>query len=258
MKWWAAALFALLLLYLLTLGALYLFQRKILFHPTHERRPREGFFLESPEGKVRIEVRNSGKAKALIYFPGNSEHWWEDPDDLARLLPEHTIYFPHYPGYGASEGSPSQEAFFAMAERLYDRIAPRHKSVDLAGRSLGSGVALYLAVRRPVRRIVLITPYDSIASLGAERYPFFPVRSIVKDPFESIRYAPDIDVPVLILLAENDRVIPLAHTQNLIRHFQRTEPRTILLPGTDHGNIIEHPDYPTALRRFLEEPAPQE
>jgi pimeloyl-ACP methyl ester carboxylesterase len=252
MKWWGAALLALLLLYLLALGYLYLFQRKILFHPTHERQAKEGFYLEIPEGKVRVERRNPGRGKALIYFPGNSEHWWEDPDDLARLLPEHTIYFPHYPGYGASGGNPSQDAFFAMAETLYDRIAPEHRAVDLIGRSLGSGVALHLAARRPVRRIVLITSYDSIASLGAERYPLFPVRTIVKDPFESTRYASELTAPVLILLAEEDRVIPRTHSQNLIRFFRKTEPKVITLPRTDHGDIIESPEYPKLLRDFLE------
>jgi pimeloyl-ACP methyl ester carboxylesterase len=252
MRLLGAILGSLLLLWFAALLWLYLTQRQILFHPTGEHRAQEGFVLETPDGGIRVEVRNPGREKALLYFPGNSEHWWEDPDDLARLLPDHTIYFPHYPGYGASEGSPSQEAFFRMAEALYSRVAPRHKSVDLLGRSLGSGVALHLAARRPVGKVVLVTPYDSIAALGAERYPIFPVRAIAKDPFESILDAPNVDAPVLIILAENDRVIPLSHSQNLLRHFRRTEPRTIILPGTDHGNIIEHPDYATALRNFLE------
>jgi len=251
MKWWLLPLI-LLLLYLLSLGYLYLFQRKLLFHPTHEKKAKEGFYLQTPKGRIRIEVRNPGKAKALIYLPGNSEHWWESPDDLARLLPEHTIYFPHYPGYGASEGSPSQEALFQTAIRLYDRIAPEHGSIDLTGRSLGSGVALYLASRRPVRRLVLITPYESIAALGAERYPIFPVRLIVKDPFESLSYAPDINAPTLILLAQNDSVIPHAHSRKLIESFRRIRPEVHTFPETDHTNIIDSPEYPKILRNFLE------
>jgi len=252
MKWWIGLPLSLLLIYLLFLGYLYLFQRTILFHPTHERQSEKGFYLEFPDGKIWIEVRNPGRENALIYFPGNSEHWWEDPDDLGRLLPDHTIYFPHYPGYGASEGIPSQDAFYSMADALYDRITPEHRAVDLVGRSLGSGIALRLAAYRPIRRLVLITPYDSIASLGAERYPFFPIHGIVKDPFESTRYASEVTAPTLIILAEDDRVIPHIHSRNLIRFFQKTEPKVIILPGTDHGNIIDSPEYPKLLRDFLE------
>ncbi len=243
---------AALLLYLGALGWLYFAQRKLLFHPTRERQARVGFYLSTPGGKVRVEVRNPGKDRALIYLPGNSEHWWEDSDDLARMLPEHTIYFPHYPGYGASEGSPSQAALFEMALRLYDHIAPEHRTIDLLGRSLGSGVALYLASRRPVHRLVLITPYDSIAALGAERYPIFPVRAIIRDPFESIRYAADLTLPTLILLAEEDSVIPPVHSRRLIDAFRRIHPRVVTLPGTDHGSIVDSPDYPALLRSFLE------
>lgn len=239
--------------YLLVLAYLYFFQRTLLFHPTHESRALEGFYLETPVGRIRIEIRNPGREKALIYFPGNSEHWWEDPDDLAKLLPEHTIYFPHYPGYGASDGKPSQKAFYTMAAALYDRIAPRHGAIDLIGRSLGTGVALYLASLRPVRRLVLITPYDSIASLGAERYRIFPVRAFIKDPFESLPYAPKITVPVLVLLAEHDRVIPHGHSRRLLNAMSRTRSEVHTLPGTRHGDIIESPLYPKLLRRFLEE-----
>ena len=67
-----------LLLYLGALGWIYFAQRQLLFHPTHERQAREGFYLRTPGGKVRVEVRNPGKEQALIYLPGNSEHWWED------------------------------------------------------------------------------------------------------------------------------------------------------------------------------------
>ena len=234
------------------IGLSLFFQRHILFHPSRERKAKEGFFLQTPAGRIRVEVRNPGKENALIYLPGNSEHWWEDPDDLARLLPEHTIYFPHYPGYGASEGAPSQQTLFDSADRLYDHIAPRHCRIDLVGRSLGSGVALHLAAHRPIRRLVLITPYDSIAALGAERYPLFPVRAIIRDPFDVFPLAKDVNVPTLILLAEHDSVIPHTHSRRLIRHFQKITPQVLTLPGTDHGNIVEAPEYPKILRSFLE------
>ena len=252
MKMLTWGLLLLLLLYLGALAWLYLSQRSILFHPTGETPARHGFFLDMNGERIRVEVRNEGCVKGLIYFPGNSEHYWEDPDILAAMLPEHTLYFPHYPGYGRSEGSPSQTAFFNLALRLYDTVAPRHRQVDVIGRSLGSGVAVYLAAHRPVGRLVLITPYDSITALGQRRYPIFPVRLIIKDPFESLRYAPEVKAPTLILLAEHDRVIPHRNSRHLIDNLRQSSVTVRILPGSDHTDILDHPDFAKVLEKFLE------
>ncbi|WP_457606220.1 alpha/beta hydrolase [Nitratifractor sp.] len=250
MKWIFRLLLITLLLYLLALLYLYLMQRKILFHPSHTAPAREGFFLGEGEEKIWIEIRNPGKKNALIYFPGNSERYWESPDDLAAHFPDRTLYFPHYRGYGASAGSPSQEAFFSDALRLYDRIRQHHDSILLIGRSLGSGVAVRLASQRPVKALILITPYDSITRLGQKRYPLFPVRRIIKDPFESWRYAAEIHTPTLLILAENDQVIPHENSHALAHAFPEP-PSLVTLPGTDHGNIVDHPDYYPTIEGFL-------
>ncbi|ADV46479.1 alpha/beta hydrolase [Nitratifractor salsuginis] len=249
----AAGLLALFLLALYLGGMLwlYLFQRRILFHPTRETRPQKGFFLRLPGGKVWVEVRHSGREKALLYFPGNSEHWWDDPDTIAAHLPDLTLYFLHYPGYGASEGAPSQETIYQAALALYDHIASRHSLVDVVGRSLGSGVALHLAANRPIHRLVLITPYDSIAALGQRRYPLFPVRWLSKDPFEAIREAPDVYAPTLILLAEHDSIIPPKHSRRLIRALRGAKVFVETLPGTTHGDIVDSPRFWPLLRDFL-------
>ena len=248
----AWGLFLLLLLYLGALSWLYLSQRSLLFHPTGKTPARHGFFLDLNGKKIRVEVRNKGRAKGLIYFPGNSEHYWEDPDAIAAMLPEHTLYFPHYPGYGRSGGSPSQASFYAMALKLYDTVAPRHRRIDVIGRSLGSGVAVYLAAHRPIGRLVLVTPYDSITALGQQRYPIFPVRLIIKDPFESLRYAPAVKASALVLLAEHDRIIPHRNSRHLIDNLRQSSVSVRILPGSDHADIISHPDFAKALRVFLE------
>ncbi len=251
MVWIARILSIALLLYLAALLYLYLQQRSILFHPTHETRTGHGFYLGDGEKKIWVEVAHPDEPEALIYFPGNSEKYWESPQDLARHFPHATIYFPHYRGYGASSGSPSQEALFTDALRIYESVAGKHRKILLLGRSLGSGVAIYLASQRPADALILTTPYDSILRLGEENYPLFPIRWILKDPFESWRYADRIDIPTLILLAEEDRVIPRPRSEALIRAFQKTEPKVVVLPHTTHGDIIDSPRYYPAIHSFL-------
>jgi len=238
-------------LYLVALLTLYLQQRKILFHPSHTAPTDEGFALGVGDEKIWVEVRNPGSAKALIYFPGNEESYWESPDDLAKNFPGYTLYFPHYRGYGASSGSPSESAFFSDALRIYDHIRKQHNFIAVIGRSLGSGVAVWLASKRPVSALILTTPYDSIRRLGQENYPLFPVSWIIKDPFESWEYAGKIGVPPLILLAGNDQVIPRHCSEALIAAFHETHPLVKTFPHADHGNIIDDPEYYPTIREFL-------
>lgn len=246
------SLLVLLFLYLVALIWLYLTQRSLLFHPTKSTKSKDGFTLTINKNRVWIEVRNRGKRSAIIYFPGDSEEYWEDIDRLAKILPKHTIYFLHYLGYGKSQGSPSQEAIFTTAKRVFEYVSSSHKSIDLIGRSLGTGVATYLASCTQIRKLVLITPYDSISAIGQKRYPIFPISLIIKDPFNSILYAPKIKASTLILLAQNDRVIPYQNSLKLIKSFLLTKPKTIILSNCTHSTILKNPEFPKAIRDFLE------
>ena len=82
----------------------------------------------------------------------------------------------NYRGYGHSEGRPSEARLFADAVRLYDWAAGQagvdaRRSVGM-GRSLGSGVAIYLATQRTLAGLVLVTPFDSITAVAQRHYPF--------------------------------------------------------------------------------------
>ena len=90
---------------------------------------------------------------------------------LADAFPDHALYLLHYPGYGGAPGKPSEAAIAADALALFDRVAPQHPRVVVIGRSLGSGVAVQVASARPVARLVLVTPYDSLEEIAAKHVP---------------------------------------------------------------------------------------
>ena len=99
----------------------------------------------------------------------------------------------NYRGYGHSEGRPSEARLFGDAVRLYDWAASR-AGVDARrivgmGRSLGSGVAIYLATQRTLAGLVLATPFDSITAVAQRHYPFLPVRWLLRHPFDSLSRA---------------------------------------------------------------------
>jgi hypothetical protein len=118
------------------------------------------------------------------------------------------------------------------------------------GRSLGSGVAAYVAARRRVAAAALITPYDSILEIARRRYRWAPVRLLLKHRFESVRFAGLAKSPALVLLAEQDEVVPHEHAFRLIEAWAG-EKQLVVIPGSDHCNIQGKRRSWLAVRAFL-------
>ena len=199
--------------------------------------------LPTGTGSVLVSTRPHAGPDALIYFGGNAEDVSQSMPDFASAFPNHAIYLLHYPGYGGSSGRPSERAILAAALALFDRIHAEHPNVVVIGRSLGSGVAVHLASVRPVARLVLVTPYDSLADVAARHYPFLPVRWLLRDKYESFRYAPQVTAPTRIIVAELDEVIPRASTDCLRTRFKGANVSWVVVPGAGHNSISDSPDY---------------
>ena len=249
LKWTVAVL---LLAWLAGAATLYLAQTRLLYHPEHTRvEPAQTDYSLVREGvTLRGWVLNPGQPRALIYYGGNGDAVQDYRQDYARWAPDRSVYLLAYRGYGASEGQPSQDALFGDALALYDAVRGHHASVAVVGRSLGSGIATYVAAQRPLEKLVLVTPFDSIARIAQARFPIFPVQLMMRDRYDSYRYAPAVHCPLLVLAAEHDRVVPAASTARLLPLFT-PPPRVITIPGTGHGDIVAAPAYGQAVAEFL-------
>ncbi len=123
-----------------------------------------------------------------------------------------------------------------------------HSLPTLAGRSLGSGVAIHVASERPIERLVLVTPYDSLLAIAAGQFGLFPLRWLMLDKFESWRYAPKVTAPTQLIAAQNDEVIPAASTTALYKHFSQSLATLTVIPAVGHNTISESPEYIPLLR----------
>jgi len=234
------------LLYLIAIGYLYLFQRSILFVNRFKVKPKSGFYIDN----TWIETRDLNRSNAIIYFGGNAQNNWVDIDLLKKEFPNSAILFMHYRGYGASKDKPSQDAIFSDSLKLYYKIKDRYKTITTIGRSLGSGVAIYLASKRGVDNLIAITPYDSIANIAKLRYPIFPIDLLIKDRFDSFKYAQKVNVKPLIILAEDDNIVPHSSSKNLIKYF-KTEPKVVTIDNTNHLDIINNQRMYQVIREFI-------
>lgn len=245
----AAALIAFVAYSLACLG-LFLLQRSLIFYPQPRRFGAADSVIKVkvPGADLHVSARQLAGDDAVLYFGGNAEDVSGSLPSLAAAFPKHALYLMHYRGYGGSSGKPSEAAVFADAVALFDQLHAQHPNITVIGRSLGSGVAVHLASVRPATRLVLVTPYDSIAELAAQQFPIFPVRFLLTDKFESWRYAPQVLVPTTIIAADNDEVIPLASSRKLLSRFQPGIARYIVIPRAGHNTISDHPGYFEALR----------
>ena len=234
---------------------LYVAQRGFIYFPTAEvSNPlAQDLRITSGEETLQVWQLNSGTEQAIIYFGGNAEDVAGNSREFSATFTASTIYLVNYRGYGASTGSPSETGLFGDAEAVYDFVEQRHHRVHAIGRSLGSGVAVHLASVRPVDKLVLVTPYDSIKNIAQSSMPIFPVSLLLKDRYESWRLAGELKNHTLALLAEHDKIIPMANSKVLIASFQPSLIVTKVIPGVDHNSISVMPSYWQAIHEFLKE-----
>lgn len=199
---------------------LYLLQRQLIYFPVPAQLPpAEPLILQHAGATVLVSQQPRDTSQALLYFGGNAEDVSIALPEFAAAFADHAVYVMHYRGYGGSSGSPSEQALVADALTLYDLLQSKHSDITVIGRSLGSGVAVQLAAQRKVAQLLLITPFDSLSALAQRQFPFFPVKWLLKDTYNSVAYAPAISSRTLVLLAEQDEIIGRAHSEALYQAF---------------------------------------
>jgi pimeloyl-ACP methyl ester carboxylesterase len=234
---------------------LYFRQHNLVYFPAATRvaASTTDFELVSDGVRLRGWQVNPGRTDALIYFGGNAERIeaWREP--FAQWFPDRTVYLLAYRGFGASEGRPRQDALLADALALYDEVRRRHPQGDIAviGRSLGSGVAAYVASQRPVERLALVTPFDDLAGVAAHHHPWLPVRRLMTERFPSAEFLHDFQGQVLVLRADRDTVVPPAATDRLLAALPHP-PQVVDFPDRGHNDLSDDPRFGAALTRFMQ------
>ncbi|MES2783859.1 MAG: alpha/beta hydrolase [Pseudomonadota bacterium] len=232
-------------LYLAACAALFFAQRSLIYFPQPASfgTAANRITLATDGAQVQITTRPRDGTKALIYFGGNAEDVSASLTPIAAAFPDRSVFLMHYRGYGGSTGSPSEQALHADARALFDLASVSHKDIVVIGRSLGSGVAVQLAADRPVSRLVLVTPFDSVAAIAASQFPYMPVGLLLRDRFDSAGVAGKVKAPTLVVAAEHDEVIPRSSAQRLLTQFAPGVANLQVVPGTGHNTIQDAPIY---------------
>lgn len=243
----------LVLLYFMVAGLLYLMQDKLLYSPSdavaHDYTEK---LIESEGLNLKVVVLNEGKEKALLYFGGNSESVLSLAEKRAENFSDYTVYLVNYRGYGGNSGKPSKEALYADALVAYDTFKKEHTEIFLMGRSLGSGVASYVASQREVKKLVLITPFDTLVNVVQAKYPMYPIEWMLKDKYDNVENLSQAkETEVLVVIAEGDKVIPNEHSMALVESLGKKNVQVEVIKGQSHNSISHAENYFSLLNGFF-------
>jgi fermentation-respiration switch protein FrsA (DUF1100 family) len=198
-----------------------------------------------------------GARGAVLYCHGNAgnlSHRGHAVVAMQQALGESVLIFD-YPGYGKSEGSPSEAGCYAAADTAYDwlRRVPKvpENHILLYGGSLGGGVAVDLACRRPHRALLLVRTFTSMPEVGQRLYPWLPVRWLMRNRFDSLAKIGQCHRPVVIASGTADGLVPFEQGRRLFE--AANEPRLFYpLDGAGHNDPLPLAFFPEALR-FIEQ-----
>lgn len=241
-------------LYLALLSALFFMQRGLVFaaDTTHVLPSQVGLdgvaeiALETEDGHRLYcwHARAKEGKPTVLFFHGNGANVASREGKLRPLVAlGYGVFLVGYPGYGGSDGSPSEPAFIEAAHLAYHRLTSlgaRPGDIVIYGESMGSAVAVQLAAASPARALVLEAPMSSVLAIAQMRYPYAPVAAVLRDPFLSNEHIRGVRMPLLVVHGEQDEAIPIASGRALFE--AANEPKTFhAMPGAGHNNLYDFP-----------------
>ena len=194
----------------------------------------------------------------LLWFHGNAGNINRRLDNIKMIYDRVpvNVFIIDYRQYGRSEGKISEEGTYIDARAalayLHSRKEINQEKIIFFGRSLGSAVAVELALKEKCRALILETPFTSIEEMGKMLYPFLPVSLLLKTKYDSLSKIGDIKVPVLIMHGDNDKLVPFEHGRKL--YEAANEPKEFYtIPGAGHNDthIVGGKEYFDVIRKFV-------
>ncbi len=243
---------------------LYLFQEKLMFLPTPLEKDyqfqfnyefEELFFETEPNAVINaIHFKVEYPKGVILYFHGNAgdlSRW----GNIAEYFVEngYEVLIPDYRTYGKSTGKLSEDVFYTDAQYCYDYLLKHYSEVDITlyGRSLGTGIASYLASKQKPKQLILETPYYNIADVAKHRFPIFPVEQLLKYKFPTNEYLLNVECPITIIHGTDDKVVPYSSAEKLVDSLPHHTITFVTVVGGGHNNLVEFYDYHSTIEKLL-------
>ncbi|HEY7089341.1 MAG TPA: alpha/beta hydrolase [Tepidisphaeraceae bacterium] len=192
------------------------------------------------EGQIR---EDSSTRPSIIFFYGNAMSLADAVGFCLewRKLGANVVGV-EYPGYGMSTGKPGEQAFYAAGDAAYEYLLARgdinKTKIIPTGLSIGTGVAVDLASRKPVGGLALFAAYTSLDDLARHNFAWLPTSKILRHHFNNEKKIAGLRIPILIVHGRHDSIIPVWMSERLEKAATQAQVTRILV-DTDHNDLFE-------------------
>jgi uncharacterized protein len=214
------------MVYIGIVAIVYFRQRSMLYFPAHTA-PDTTLTPWSEAGRTIGYCREAHNPHTIwLMMHGNAGQAADRDYVLPRLSEHDSLYVLEYPGYGSRDGKPTLESINHAASAAYQLLRARNPALPVCvlGESIGSGPACALAREKiPPDKIVLVVPFDNLASVASQHFPFLPIRFMLRDAWDNVESLKGYSGPVEIFAARNDTIIPIEHAKELARNAKNVK-----------------------------------
>ncbi len=256
---------SLLVLLSLSLLMLYTLQEKLIFLPTqlpdnYEYSFTHNFeeiFLNSPDGARlnAIHFKRENPKGLILYFHGNAgdlSRWGEITSSFVEL--GYDILVMDYRTYGKSTGKLSEAALFKDAQLFYEYVVNLYaeESIIIYGRSLGASIATHLASNNTPAKLILETPFYNLLDVAQDRFPFLPVKHVLKYKLNSFEYIQNVKSPIRIFHGTDDNIVAYASGKKLFDVISNKDKKLYTIENGNHNDLNDFEAYQKGIRIELE------
>ena len=209
-------------IYFFILISTYLFQRNLLYHPTENNYFGDQLTVSIDKVKIKtqdnIELmswyhsKNLTDYKTILFLHGNAGSL-ENRIHKINHFKDMNVNFLliSWRGFSGNKGKPTEEGLYQDARSAVAWLKSKdisENNIIIYGESLGTGVATEIAQNKNFGGIILESPFTSMIDAGKDKYPYLPVRLLLKDKYESDKKIKNIKSPILIMHGKVDNIVP--------------------------------------------------
>lgn len=240
-------------------------QDKFLFHP-EKLSAAYVYRFDVPFQEINIPFNDTDTVNMIKFFPvdsirrgvviyyhgnmANIERYAKFADNFTKFGYE--VWMPDYPGYGKTTGKRTEKKMYEQALQIQKMAAATYSkdSIVVYGKSLGTGIAAYVASQSHNKKLILETPYFSIPSLFSCYAPIYPTSKMANYKMPTNDFLADVNYPIIIFHGTEDDVIPFRNAAKLKAILKSTD-EFISIEKGKHNNLNDFDLYKQKLDSLL-------
>lgn len=205
-----------------------------------------GWFLPHPQA-----------TKTVLFFHGNGGNISHRGDSIYIFHKlKLNVLIIDYPGYGESEGVPSEAGLYASADAAWQYLIKKEniaaKNIIIFGRSLGGAVAVDLASKVKAGGLILESTFSSVRDMATYVFPLISDFIYLRYSFDSFNKINKVSAPILMIHSPDDEVIPFETGQKLFEAVKSEKTFLQIKGGHNDGFMQSISSYMQTLRSYFQ------